>query len=61
MAQPKTTSTIQAVLEAVTLLGEGGLHWLGGVEWHNGEDFLWIGDYSVVDSSNWAQGFPVAG
>ena len=24
-------------------------------------DFLWVGDNSVVDSSNWAQGFPVSG
>ena len=59
LAQPKTTSTIQAVLEAVNLLGAGGLHWLGGQQ--SGEDFLWVGDNSVVDSSNWAQGFPVSG
>ena len=25
------------------------------------DDFLWVGDNSVVDSSNWAQGFPVSG
>ena len=124
LAQPKTTSTIQAVLEAVNLLGAGGLHWLGGQEAQPrcnpadndyycctsnnpcdigegdcdsddecagnlvcgtencaagnsymdcctttagtttatvSEDFLWVGDNSVVDSSNWAQGFPVAG
>ena len=59
LAQPKTTSTIQAVLEAVNLLGAGGLHWLGGQQ--SGEDFLWVGDNSVVDTSNWAQGFPVSG
>ena len=59
LAQPKTISTIQTVLEAVVLLGAGGLHWLGGQQ--SGEDFLWVGDNSVVDSSNWAQGFPVSG
>ena len=59
LAQPKSTSTIQDVLEAVNLLGEGGLHWLGGQQ--SGEEFLWVGDNSVVDSSNWAQGFPVPG
>ena len=123
MAQPKSASTIQAVLEAVNMIGEGGMFWLGGH--HNppcnpenddpscctstipcnlgeggcdsddecagnlvcgtdncaagnsyldcctttagtttatvSEDFLWVGDNSVVDSSNWAQGFPVAG
>ena len=58
MAQPKTASNIQVVLEAISL-GEGGLHWLGGQQ--SGEDFLWVGDNSVVDSSNWAQGFPVSG
>ena len=30
MAQPKSTSTIQAVLEAMNLLGDGGMFWLGG-------------------------------
>ena len=59
LAQPKTTSTIQAVLEAVNLLGAGGLHWLGGQQ--SGEDFLWVGDNSAVESNNWAQGFPVSG
>ena len=24
-------------------------------------DFLWVGDNSVVDGSNWAPGFPVSG
>ena len=101
MAQPKTTSSIQAVIEAVNLLGEGGLFWLGGqhqreitspvscgqhnaasctecpqgngASWCNGDcvwsgglcvldsNFLWVGDNSVVDSSNWAHGFPVSG
>ena len=59
LAQPKTISTIQTVIEAVNLLGEGGLHWLGGQQ--SGEDFLWMGDNSKVDSSNWARGFPVSG
>ena len=25
------------------------------------DDFLWMGDNSMVDSINWAQGFPVSG
>ena len=25
------------------------------------DDFLWVGDNSMVDSSNWAQGFPESG
>ena len=25
------------------------------------DDFLWVGDNSIVDSSNWAPGFPVSG
>ena len=123
LAQPKTTSTIQAVLEAVNLLGEAGLHWLGGQETQPqrcnpadnnlsccsstypcnlgeghcdsddecagnlvcgqdncgagdynmdcctttdgntttvGMEFLWVGDNFMVESSNWAQGFPVS-
>ena len=59
MAQPKTTSTIQSALEAVNLLGEGGMFWLGGKL--SGNTFLWVGDNSEVDGSNWAPGFPVSG
>ena len=59
LAQPKTISTIQTVLEDVNLLGEGGLYWLGGQQ--SGEDFLWVGDNSVVDGNNWAPGFPKSG
>ena len=58
LAQPKSDSATFTVLEAISL-GAGGLHWLGGQQ--SGEDFLWVGDNSVVDSSNWAQGFPVSG
>ena len=58
LAQPKSDSTTFTVLEAINLEG-GGMHWLGGQQ--SGEDFLWMGDNSVVDSSNWAPGFPVAG
>ena len=123
MAQPKTTSTIQTVLESINLLPVDGTFWLGGRKWNgmecnptnndyqcctttnpcvfgegdcdsddecdgnlvcgtdncgagnsnmdcctttagttvSGGDFLWIEDYDVVDSSNWAPGFPVSG
>ena len=29
--------------------------------WGDASNFLWVGDNSVVDSSNWAPGFPVSG
>ena len=139
LAQPKSTSTIQTVLEAINLQAVGGVFWVGGKErentgtvscglytaascsdcftgsagscsgdcvlsaneiictlpvscghhtaafcsecpqgrgasWCNGDctwsgglciqltsNFLWVGDNSVVDSSNWSPGFPVSG
>ena len=63
MAQSKTNSTIQSVLEAITLHGVIGDYWIGGREnagdgiggWLAGE-YLWTEDNSIVDNTNWAIG-----
>ena len=51
MAQPKSTFTIQAVLEAVNLLGEGGMFWLGG------QQSLQSGD-NIIMSRNYPTNYP---
>ena len=51
MAQPKSASTIQAVLEAMNLLGEGGLHWLGGQQSLQGGD-------NIIMSRNYPSNYP---
>ena len=65
LAQPKTTSTIQTVLEAINLHAgsqAAGKFWLGGQQsLESLINFLWVGDNSIMDGSNWAPGFPVSG
>ena len=67
LAQPKTDSIINAVLEAISLQGSIGKYWIGGKETgqFNGQSFIWTGDNTIVplDASqgNWAIGFPMSG
>ena len=48
LAQPKTSSSIQAVLDAINLQGEGGVYWLGG---------QWVGD-NIIMSQNYPGLYP---
>ena len=50
MAQPKSASTIQSALEAVSFLGEGGMFWLGGQQS--------LESYNIIKSRNYPSNYP---
>ena len=52
MAQPNSTSTIQAVLEAINLLGVDGVFWLGGQQ-SGGGDIIMSQNYPSIYPRNY--------
>ena len=61
LAEPKTTSMVHTVLEAINLQSTPGKYWLGGKEKKQGNKFKWVRANSAVNDDNWADGFPLTG
>ena len=60
LAQPKSNSTVNSVLEAIQLQSSSGQHWLGSYEAGSVGNFIWAGDSSSVVQDNWDTGFPIS-
>ena len=65
LAQPKTTSSIYTVLEAIQLQAKAAEYWIGAREFHTGagvggwpDKYIWTQDNSTMENMNWETGYP---
>ena len=59
LAEPKANSSIQTILETVSMWGAIGEFWIGGKA--SGDTFHWDSDHSMLSNDNWEAGFPLTG
>ena len=61
LAEPKSTSIVFSVLEAINLQSSPGKYWIGGKRSESNNNFVWASDDSTVGDAHWAEGFPELG
>ena len=59
LAEPRTNLSLYGIIEAINIQAETGEYWIGGrndeEDW---DSFMWAGDSSIINSHDWASGFP---
>ena len=60
LAEPRTNLSLYGIIEAINIQVETGEYWIGGRNEEEDWDlFMWAGDSSIINSHDWASGFPL--
>ena len=60
LAEPRYNLSLYGIIEAINIQVETGEYWIGGRnEEEDWDSFMWAGDSSIINSHDWASGFPL--